>query len=67
MRLFEIAYPVDGGDCVEILTEDEVINQYYKYWCGKMIENVPNADLSIEKCIEDWMTVHWAVEIRIPV
>jgi hypothetical protein len=67
MRIFEIAYPTEDGDMVEILTDDDIRQQYYPYWCQKMIMNVPNADLSLENCIEDWCIVHWAVEIKIPV
>jgi hypothetical protein len=66
MRIFEICYPVDGDE-VEIVTDEDIRQQYYPYWCGKMIQNVPNPDLSIENCIEDWCVVHWAVEIKIPV
>lgn len=62
MRYYSIAYPVDGADVVEVLSEDDVREQYYKYWTMKMIQNVPNADLSFEHCLEDWMIVHWAQE-----
>lgn len=62
MRYYSIAYPTDGGDVVETLSEEDIRAQYYTYWVGKMIQNVPNADLSWEHCLEDWITVHWAQE-----
>ena len=64
MRVFEIAYPTEDGDVTEILTEDEVIAQYYKYWSTKMIQNGLEADISKERCIEDWCVVHWAWEVK---
>jgi hypothetical protein len=67
MRLFEICYPTDDGDKVEILTEEEVMQQYYPYWCSKMIEVGREHLINKETCIEDWIVGNWAVEIRIPV
>jgi hypothetical protein len=63
MRIFEICHPDD----TEIVTDEDIIQQYYPYWCSKMIEVGREDLISIETCIEDWMTIHWAVEIRIPV
>jgi len=67
MKLYEISYPTEDGDVTEILTEDEIIAQYYTYWSTKMIQNCPNEPLTRERCIEDWVIVHWATEVLIPV
>lgn len=68
MKCYEIAYPdEDGNDIVEVLTEDEIITQYYTYWSTKMIQNCPGAAITRERCIEDWCVVHWATEVRIPI
>jgi hypothetical protein len=68
MKLYEIAYPGNNGeDLVEVLTEDEIIAQYYPYWSDRMIKARPDLPRTREMCIEDWATVHWAVEISIPV
>jgi hypothetical protein len=68
MKLYEIAYPDElGNEIVEVLTEDEIINQYYTYWSMKMIQNCPGAAITRERCIEDWCVVHWATEVRIPI
>ena len=67
MKLYEIAYPSEDGDVVEILTEDEIIAQYYTYWSTKMIQNCPNEPITRERCIEDWCVVHWATEVTIPI
>lgn len=64
MNKWSIAYPDEEGEhVVEILTEDQIIEQYFPYWSGKMRE-VGKADLiSRELCIEDWCTVHWAMKV----
>lgn len=67
MKLYEICYPTADGDVTEILTEDEIIAQYYTYWSTKMIQNCPSEPITRERCIEDWCIVHWATEVVIPV
>ncbi len=68
MKLYEIAYPDENNnDIVEILTEDEIIEQYYTYWSTKMIQNCPGEPITRERCIEDWCIVHWATEVIIPI
>ena len=63
MKYWTIAFPGEFGQhVVETWSEDQIIKSYYSYWSQKMIMNVPNADLSREKCIDDWCVVHWAVE-----
>jgi hypothetical protein len=64
MKIYEIAYPDENNnDIVERLTEDQIIEQYYTYWSTKMILNCPHEPITRERCIEDWVTVHWAIEI----
>ena len=63
MKYYTIAFPGEFGQHVEeTWSEDQIIESYYKYWCGKMLENVKNPYLSKEFCIEDWCVVHWAME-----
>jgi hypothetical protein len=67
MNYYSISFPGEFGQHVEeIWSEDQIIESYYKYWCGKMIENVPNPDLSRDECIADWRVIHWAVEVNRP-
>jgi hypothetical protein len=67
MRYWSIAYP-DGNDnnIVETLSEDEIIEQYYPYWSGKMIEKFGQEEFdktwSKKECIQDFIVVHWAWE-----
>lgn len=64
MKYYTISFPGEYGQhVVETWSEDQIIKSYYDYWCGKMIENLGSkADISREKCIEDWKVVHWAIE-----
>ena len=63
MKYWTISFPGGYGQhVVETWSEDQIIKSYYVYWAGKMIQNVPNADLSKDNCIDDWRTIHWAIE-----
>lgn len=52
-----------------IYSEEAIIASYYDSWRKHMIEhNVDNdldlyQDISVENCIEDWVSVHWAVPV----
>ena len=61
MKKWSISFPGQyGQDVVETWTEDQIIKSYYRYWAIKMVESGHGDELSREKCIEDWCTVHWA-------
>lgn len=64
MKYWTIAFPGEFGQhVVETWSEDQIIKSYYTYWATKMIKNHSNGDvISREQCIEDWCTVHWAIE-----
>ena len=63
MKYYTIVFQGEFGQNVkETWREDQIIASYYPYWKGKMIE-VGKADMvSKERCIEDWIVVHWAME-----
>jgi hypothetical protein len=68
MRYYSYWYPdLDGNDCVETLSEDEIRKEYYPYWYGKMCEKYGKEHVdttySFEECLEDWKTIHWAWEV----
>jgi|LakMenEpi03Aug12_release.lakeMendotaPanAssembly.Ray.scaffolds.fasta_scaffold625868_3 hypothetical protein len=63
MKYWTIVFPGEFGQHVqETWSEDQIIKSYYTYWSTKMIQNVKDADLSRDKCIEDWIVIHWAIE-----
>ena len=57
-RYFE---PGPNGEHIEVIvTEAEVMQNYYPMWKQRM-QDVGKADLiSVENCLADFQTVHWA-------
>jgi hypothetical protein len=67
MKYYQITFPGEfGQDVVETWSEEQILNSYYLYWTGKMIQNVDNPDLDPMNCIEDWCITHWAMEVPTP-
>jgi hypothetical protein len=64
MKLYE--YVVDDGEVI-IQTEDEIMSYFYDYWCSKMREVGKEDEISKELCLQDWMMLHYATEVTIPV
>lgn len=64
VKYWTIVFPGEHGQHVqETWSEDQIIKSYYSYWAQRMIMNHSNGDiLGRERCIEDWIVVHWAVE-----
>lgn len=69
MRKFIISYPDDDGyDREEVLSEFEIIRDYFPYWYSKMCEKFGkdhvNANYSWNDCLDDWIAVNWAEELE---
>jgi hypothetical protein len=63
MKYYTIAFPGEfGQNVVETWNEEQILKAYYPYWFHKMVEANKHDMISSERCIEDWCTVHWAVE-----
>jgi hypothetical protein len=63
MKYYTISYPGELGQHIqETLSEFQILQTYFEYWCGKMIEVGRQDQIGILKCIEDWITIHFAVE-----
>lgn len=46
------------------LTEDQIIEEYWDYWCSQMRKVGREHLITKERCIEDWVTINWAVEVK---
>jgi len=46
-----------------IVSEDDIIEQYWTYWCSRMKEVGKEDLISRENCIVDFCVIHWAVEV----
>lgn len=71
MRVFQYdEYDPDhpNGGYIVTCTEEWIKEHYYPYWRGKMEEKftkeIVDANYSFEDCIEDWVVVNWAMEIK---
>jgi len=63
MKYYTIWFPGEFGQHVqETWNEYQIIASYYTYWSTKMIQAGKGDDISRERCIEDWIVVHWAAE-----
>lgn len=69
MKYWTIVSPNDSDDSTpfyETLSEDEIIAQYWDYWSNQMIAKYGAEEFeknwSKKECIEDWVTIHWAIE-----
>ncbi len=57
-----------GNDVVQTMSEDEIREEYYPYWKERMIKKYGEEEFkktwSFEECLEDWITIHWAWEVK---
>jgi len=67
MRKWEVVHPDEYcNPVVTIWTEKDILDFYYVFWSIKMKQKFKekDVDLSPERCIEDWVVVNWASEIK---
>ncbi|CAB5220903.1 hypothetical protein UFOVP240_53 [uncultured Caudovirales phage] len=67
-KWYEISYPAEPYDVVEIWSEERIIREYWPYWKGKMDEKFGEgyAETTHANCIDDWIVGNWAVEVKKP-
>ena len=41
-------------------SDQNILDEYYNYWCDQMKRVGKEAEISEENCIDDWVTSHWA-------
>ena len=64
MKTYVYSEPGENIPIVDFYyTEDEIIERYWDYWCSQMRRVGKEDMISRERCIEDWITVNWAMEI----
>jgi hypothetical protein len=62
-KYYTISFPGEHGQQVtETWSEEQIIKSYYPYWFSKMVQANKHDMIDIKRCIEDWCTVHWAIE-----
>jgi len=58
----------NGEPIVTIVTDQQILKEYWEYWCRSMEEK---KGLTVEEfralnqddCIEDWINIHWAWQV----
>ena len=55
-------YQFQDLDGTHTLTRAELLAEYFPYWAEEMRQAGKEADISEDKCIEDWIAGHWALE-----
>jgi len=64
MRYFKYHEPrEDGTDREVIMSVADVKNDYYPFWKEQVMQKDKNADISFERCLDDWIAVNWAYGI----
>lgn len=70
MRKF--AFVDQSSDDPIIVKEKEIFDTYYPYWCYQMKKKYlkegtsppTEESLCFANCLEDWITIHWAWEVK---
>lgn len=49
-----------------ILSEDDILRDYWEFWSRKMAEKYgqDHEDITPENCVDDWVTTRWAIEVK---
>lgn len=69
MRYFSYDEPdEDFNNIVVTKSEEEIRKEYYPLWyermCKKFGKEVVDRDYSFEDCLDDWVVVNWAWEVK---
>ena len=69
MRYFSYDEPdEDFNNIVVTKSEEEIRKEYYPFWyekmCKKFGKEVVDRDYSFEDCLDDWIVVNWAWEVK---
>ena len=50
------------NESIVTVSEQQILDSFYNFWVEKMKKVGKESLISKEKCIEDWVTIHWAWE-----
>lgn len=58
----------ETGGYVVTVSEEDIRKNYYPYWysrmCAKFSKEHVDSTYSFEECLDDWMVVNWAWEVK---
>lgn len=64
MRVFQYNEFDGEKGWVETITEEKILEEYYPYYYERMKEVGKEDEISKERCIEDFLTIHWGWEVK---
>ena len=67
MRYFQVCEPSEKDSSVPVFltySEDNIREEYYPYWQSAMEKKFGPGTYSFEDCLEEWIVVNWAVEVK---
>ena len=67
MKIYSYVEPGLNNEPVEIIyTEYEILFEYWSFWKEQMIKKYGEDHelITEENCIEDWLSVNWATEVK---
>jgi hypothetical protein len=67
MKYYQISFPGQFGQHVdEIWSTKQILDSYFPYWTEQMIRVGRGDQVNETDCLDDWIMVHWAVEVPKP-
>ena len=68
MRYYSYNEYDPAGPIVVTKSEEEIVKEYHSFWYGEMCDKFGkdhvDATYAVEDCIQDWIIVHWAWEVK---
>jgi hypothetical protein len=67
VKIYSYVEPGLNNEPVEIIyTEYEILFEYWSFWKEQMIKKYGEDHelITEENCIEDWLSVNWATEVK---
>lgn len=68
MKYYRVQYWSDEtGPYEKVFSEQEILDEYWSYWVSQMAKKFGpyHPLITPERCIEDFVVVHWACEVKI--
>lgn len=57
--------PIDGDETIKVsITDEDILDTYWDYWVGEMLRVHKLPMITPQSCIEDFVVVNWAWEVK---
>ena len=63
MKYYTIVFPGEFGQHTqETWSREQILKCYWTSWNRKMFQANKGDEATEDNCIDDWITIHWAIE-----